>query len=263
MKKEMKVYDVLRSAGEEIYKVYAEDYYRTERRVLEILRKQGKVKAGSEPKIKKFESNSKEGGWHYYFTLTTLEYKPEPNLRYSYDLTAYSILNDSLNADEKILVLWPSVLKGALEYEEIFVLRQHSVDRYFERLGIERPETFQECCEVLVKREFISSTVAINFFDFPTYREHRLRTRSGVFLGRSPDTGKSFTGVKKVQNYNTFVSDREIDERDDILQEGIKKDGNVFQAIEDMNYLMNLSNAEIKKLRDSGVDLDALGLNIV
>lgn len=259
-----KVYDIQRSSGEEIYKIYSEDYSRTERRVLEILRKQGKLKSGSPPIIKTFESNSKIGGWKYNFILTTFEYKPEPNLRYSYDLTVYSIFNDSLNSEEKILVLWPSVLKKPLDYEEIFILRQHSVDRYFERTGIkEVPELFQDKCKILVEGEFVSSTVAINFFEFPTYREHRLRTKNGVFLGRSGDNGKSFLGVKKVQNYNTFVSDKELEERDELIQSGVRKNSSTFQAIEDLNYFMNLGNSELRKLKESGVDLEALGLNIV
>lgn len=259
----LKVYDIQRSSPSEIYKVYSEDYERTERRVLEMMRKIGKVKVTQKPVIRRFESNSKDGSWKYNLILTVIEYKPSPNLRYSYDLTVYSIVNDSRNVENRLLVMWPSVLKETLDYEEIVILTPHSIDRYYERTGITRPETFEERCKILVESEFVSKSVAFGFFEFPTYREHRFRTESGVFLGRSPDPGSSFLGVKKVQLYNTFVSDKELEERDDIIQADVRQGGMVVQELKNLNHLMNLSNAELRRLKDSGVDLESLGLNIV
>ena len=258
-----KYYDIQRSSETEIYKVYSGDYERTERRVLEMMRKIGKIKASQKPVIRKFESHSKEGSWKYNFILTILEYKPSPNLRYSYDLTVYSIINDSRNVESRLLVLWPSVLKGNLDYEEIVILSPHSIDRYYERTGIERSELFEDRCRILVENEFVSRSVAFNFFEFPTYREHRFRTGRGVFLGRSPDVGKSFIGVKKVQLYNTFVSDRELEERDDILQADIREGGETVMEMRNLDRMMNLGNAELKKLKDSGVDIEELGINLV
>lgn len=36
-----------------------------------------------------------------------------------------------------------------------------------------------------------------------------------------------------------------------------------MKSLKNLNQLMNLSNAELKKLEDSGVDLNSLGLNVV
>ena len=64
----LKVYDIQRSSPSEIYKVYSEDYERTERRVLEMMRKIGKVKvelADSYP-----DTNIKEN--HYVIKLSPI-----------------------------------------------------------------------------------------------------------------------------------------------------------------------------------------------
>jgi len=259
----MKCFDIQRSADEEIYRVYKEDHLRFTRRVMEMMKKIGKIKAGQNQVVRRFDTASSEGSWRYNITLAIQEYKPAPNLRYSYDLSVWSVVNDSFDPTEKNLVIWPSVLKEEWDYEEIILLRSHSVSRYFERTGLEAPDSFLDKCSVLMRSEFESSPHAFNFFDFPTYREHRLRTKSGVFLGRGPDTGQGVKWTKQVQQYNTFVSDTELNERDSIIQGEIKKDGKTVKSLDNLNRLMNLSNAELKKLENSGVDLNSLGLNIV
>ncbi len=150
---------------------------------------------------------SERGNWSYDVIIKVV---PEKG---GIVFNTFSIIDDPIRSNKKEVILWDITMRGKIDNTRIpIIIKQHALERYYQRArGEDFPGIKEATYEILLHELPISfSSDSIRTI---TVSEDSvsLSTRSGLFLAYTRQTGKLDQVNPTI--FNTFISHREIDER--------------------------------------------------